>query len=224
MTEQSLNPPAEMLILVPKKVQKARFIGQKLAVLTAELAIFNAHLCLIDEDPSDARVTFSLSERLSWPPNTKHIHTYTNVTPTLLNTITHAIVFTDGQSLTGELQQLNQLAIPQRIINVPITRLINMKRETQYQNKADDDRYQYIGRGSLYGNPYSHLNFNHDEPLERATSIEHYAYDFARDLLPRFNKAEIHHLAGKTLGCFCLPLPCHGEVLMNYLNQLDDET
>lgn len=31
---------------------------------------------------------------------------------------------------------------------------------------------------------------------------------------------DLHELKGKTLGCFCSPLACHGDVLVELVNQL----
>jgi hypothetical protein len=30
-------------------------------------------------------------------------------------------------------------------------------------------------------------------------------------------------LRGKTLGCFCKPHPCHGDIIAAYLDSLEDE-
>ena len=39
---------------------------------------------------------------------------------------------------------------------------------------------------------------------------------------PKKNKKEAYKLAGKRLGCFCKPQSCHGDVLADFLNSLDD--
>ena len=36
-------------------------------------------------------------------------------------------------------------------------------------------------------------------------------------------RERIHALKGKTLGCFCKPHPCHGDIIAEYLNSLEDE-
>jgi hypothetical protein len=63
----------------------------------------------------------------------------------------------------------------------------------------------FIGRPSKWGNPYV---IGRDG--DRQTVINKYVgYLHARpDLL-----LAIPELHGKTLGCFCSPLPCHGDVL-----------
>lgn len=63
----------------------------------------------------------------------------------------------------------------------------------------------FIGRPSKWGNP-----FVLDVDGDRQTVINRYAgYLHSRpDLL-----AALPELRGKTLGCFCAPKPCHGDVL-----------
>jgi len=34
--------------------------------------------------------------------------------------------------------------------------------------------------------------------------------------------ARLSELRGKTLGCWCAPLPCHGDVLVKLLQELDE--
>lgn len=77
-----------------------------------------------------------------------------------------------------------------------MTRVVHCKRE----------RYDvYIGRPSKWGNPYK---IGRDG--SRAEVVEKYrAYILSRpDLL-----AALPELRGKTLGCWCGPLACHGDVL-----------
>lgn len=81
----------------------------------------------------------------------------------------------------------------------------------------------YIGRPSKWGNPFSHkpgtlAKYKVDT---REEAIERYeAYLLSRpDLL-----ASLHELKGKVLGCWCAPLPCHGDVLLKYANGYDYTT
>lgn len=69
----------------------------------------------------------------------------------------------------------------------------------------------YIGRPSVYGNPF--------RPTERSAAAHHkvctqYKKYLWRKLCnsPSF-VLQVRGLKGKTLGCFCKPLPCHGDVL-----------
>jgi hypothetical protein len=56
---------------------------------------------------------------------------------------------------------------------------------------------------------------------DRADSIAHFKKDFLkrieRDII---FKKRVLELRGKTLGCFCKPLICHGDVYVEYLNNL----
>ena len=73
----------------------------------------------------------------------------------------------------------------------------------------------YIGRGSgIWGNP-----FIEGRDGSRAEVIEKYrAYLLASPLL----MGKLPSLKGKTLGCWCSPKPCHGDVLVELTNQLTD--
>jgi len=74
----------------------------------------------------------------------------------------------------------------------------------------------HIGRGSDWGNPYA-IGFDGD----REEVIRKFKYDFERDFL-KFSKKDVLALKGKTLGCHCKPAACHGDIIADYLNVLDD--
>jgi hypothetical protein len=135
-----------------------------------------------------------------------------------LSEITHAIIFTDENLFTDELIQLKEANIPLRVISLKITRVINIKKEEQYKNIKSNPEYEYIGRGSYWGNPYSMFEAGED----RDEVIRKYDYDFTFDKFPNKEKEQVHQLAGKKLGCFCKPSTCHGDVLADYLNSWDD--
>jgi hypothetical protein len=63
----------------------------------------------------------------------------------------------------------------------------------------------YIGRPSKWGNP-----FVIGKDGSRADVIKKY-----KDYLENneFLHGDIPELIGKTLGCWCAPLPCHGDIL-----------
>lgn len=75
----------------------------------------------------------------------------------------------------------------------------------------------YIGRPSKWGNPYSdkHGTLNEFYVPTREEAISAYRGWIAgqTNLL-----ADLHELRGKTLGCWCAPLPCHGDVLLELAN------
>ena len=71
----------------------------------------------------------------------------------------------------------------------------------------------YIGRGSIWGNPYTHLTGATRAMYfvgSRDEAIEKYREYLAQreDLL-----AQIADLKGKRLGCYCKPAACHGDIL-----------
>ena len=83
--------------------------------------------------------------------------------------------------------------------------------QTKVVNKYKDKYDVYIGRGSKWGNPYP-ITATQD----RETVIAKYReYILSKPELLR----DLHELKGKTLGCFCKPKPCHGDVLVELLNQ-----
>ncbi len=71
-----------------------------------------------------------------------------------------------------------------------------------------------IDRRSKWGNPYV---IPHDG--DRITVIEKYRIWIAGqpDLL-----AALPELKGKRLGCWCTPLPCHGDVLIELLEERNE--
>ena len=65
----------------------------------------------------------------------------------------------------------------------------------------------YIGRGSIWGNPFViGKDGDRDQVIEK----------YRRYLLGREDLIEkLPELRGKVLGCFCKPKNCHGDVLVN---------
>jgi len=83
---------------------------------------------------------------------------------------------------------------------------------TTVVNKRKEYFDVYIGRGSLFGNGYI---IGPDGTREEV--IQKYREWFFRRLRSeRFRKA-VEKLRGKKLGCFCKPLACHGDVIVEYL-------
>lgn len=132
--------------------------------------------------------------------------------------ITHAIVFDDGEEFPMETKRLRSIGLPMRVVNISITRVINIKMDTEYQAKKSTPDYEYIGRGSYWGNPYS----MYEEGDDREEVIRKFKYDFDYEKFPNKEKSEVYKLAGKRLGCFCKPHACHGDVLADFLNSWDD--
>ncbi|MFT6371805.1 MAG: hypothetical protein ACJAZT_000534 [Gammaproteobacteria bacterium] len=137
--------------------------------------------------------------------------------------ITHAILFDDGEEFVQELSELKDMGTPVRLIKIVITRVVNIKRESQYESLKSTPEYEYIGRGSYWGNPYSMIGGNDEGGIDdRDEVIRKFKYDFDLDLFPNKEKKELIKLEGKRLGCFCKPAACHGDILADYLNSRDD--
>jgi hypothetical protein len=76
----------------------------------------------------------------------------------------------------------------------------------------------YIGRPSKWGNPFSHKEGTSAQ-FRVATREEAVAkYEVWLMAMPRL-LAELHELEGKTLGCWCKPQACHGDILLKLLEQ-----
>ena len=75
----------------------------------------------------------------------------------------------------------------------------------------------YIGRGSRWGNPYSHKVGTLAEHVvgSRTEAIQKFEeYLLSNEELMR----RLPELKGKTLGCWCKPKSCHGDILLRYAN------
>ena len=83
-------------------------------------------------------------------------------------------------------------------------------KQTNVVNRYKSAFDVYIGRGSKWGNPFK-IGVDGD----RKTVINLYREWIIHQ--PVFN--DIKELRGKTLGCFCHPLPCHGDVLVEFLER-----
>lgn len=71
----------------------------------------------------------------------------------------------------------------------------------------------YIGRGSKWGNPFTHIG----TAMTRLDCIN--AYEVWLKQQPELLEA-LPELVGKILGCYCRPLSCHGDVLARLANEL----
>lgn len=74
-------------------------------------------------------------------------------------------------------------------------------------------RSVYIGRGSKWGNPASHLpsKYRTVKVATRQEAIEYYREHLRQN--PDLVEAARRELRGKVLVCYCAPLVCHGDVL-----------
>lgn len=73
----------------------------------------------------------------------------------------------------------------------------------------------YIGRPSPAGNPFK-IGPDGTREDVMAKYQKYFDHRMTHDLLFR---ACIHEMSGKILGCYCKLLPCHGDIIAEYLNR-----
>ncbi|MFK0244538.1 DUF4326 domain-containing protein [Amycolatopsis azurea] len=81
----------------------------------------------------------------------------------------------------------------------------------QVVNTRNSTYDEYIGRGSIWGNPFTlpryHTDADRDQVIAR----------YERYLLGNPGlMSRLPELCGKRLGCFCAPKRCHGDILKQY--------
>ena len=84
-----------------------------------------------------------------------------------------------------------------------MTSVVNIKKE-----KCDI----YCGRGSPFGNP-----FRIGEDGDRKQVIKKYREYFYKRLTNSDFRDKVLSLKGKVLGCYCKPLDCHCDIIVEYL-------
>lgn len=97
--------------------------------------------------------------------------------------------------------------------------MMNTSRSTAVANITKGDEYDvYIGRNrhirsiNILGNPYPIT-----PEMNRAEVIRRFAYDFPiRMRTESVFRDRVESIRGQRLGCFCAPLPCHGNVYQVY--------
>ena len=93
------------------------------------------------------------------------------------------------------------------------TRVVHLKKESYDV---------YIGRPSKWGNPYSHKEGTLAEfkVANRTEALEKFEkYLLENETL--FNS--LIELKGKTLGCWCKPNKCHGDILAKWSNSIENQ-
>lgn len=94
-------------------------------------------------------------------------------------------------------------------------------KETHVVNIRTADYDIYIGRAGKGQDGYFGNPFRIQQGQTRGSTLEKYEEYFYKRLVddPEF-KQKIHELKGKTLGCFCKPHPCHGDIIKRYLDRI----
>ena len=95
--------------------------------------------------------------------------------------------------------------------------------ETRVVNKYKESYDVYICRGSKWGNPFTHIS-DKKTKAEFIVDTREQAIESYRDWVvkqPQLLK-DLHELKGKTLGCFCKPKRCHGDILVELVSGLGE--
>ena len=99
----------------------------------------------------------------------------------------------------------------------------DLSKKTKVVNLYKEPYDIYIGRpgkgvSGYFGNPI-HLRPGDSRGSTLDRFREYFFTRLGQD--PEF-KAHIMTLKGKTLGCFCKPNACHGDIIAEYLNSTED--
>lgn len=86
-----------------------------------------------------------------------------------------------------------------------LTRVVNMRSE-----ECD----VYCGRPSFLGNPYRIGEYTREESIEKFR-----IYFYKRIKKDKNFRQRVKALKGKRIGCWCEPLPCHLDIVAEYLNK-----
>lgn len=82
----------------------------------------------------------------------------------------------------------------------------------QVVNKYKDSYDVYIGRGSLWGNPFPMANKSQEERLRVISLYREHLWNQIKSNV--VTKEMLLALDGKRLACYCAPQACHGDVLV----------
>lgn len=106
------------------------------------------------------------------------------------------------------------------------TRVVN-----RYKDKFDIDIGRLQGKKHHYGNPFSHLGSSSLAIIKVCS--RNYAIDAFRNWLSETDYLDVEperrdwilanlgFLKNKTLGCYCKPKSCHGDVLIEFIEKME---
>lgn len=91
----------------------------------------------------------------------------------------------------------------------PKTELVNVSRHGR-------DGVRMIDRDTKFGNPFRLKEDGGD--YTRKESVEEYREWFTNKIQnDEYFRRSVEDLRGKTLGCWCKPKDCHGDIILAYL-------
>jgi hypothetical protein len=126
----------------------------------------------------------------------------------------YLLLFWDGRTLNELLFEARLRGTPTKVHAIEVTQVVN---------RDNGDHFDaYIGRGTLWGNPF--VVGTQDGQFDRNAAIERYKGHFQSNILADDSKRRgLWGLRGMRLACHCKPLACHGDVIAAYLNALDPD-
>ena len=78
----------------------------------------------------------------------------------------------------------------------------------------------YIGRPSIWGNPYTHVTLESTLAKFKVSSREEAVEKYREWILSREGahiRTQLYKLKGKVLACWCKPKACHGDVIIELI-------
>lgn len=97
-----------------------------------------------------------------------------------------------------------------------------MEKTNVVNRKSGEDFDIYIGRGSVWGNPFTHKENTKAEHIVGSRDEAVAAYREWIQTQPEL-LAQLHTLKGKTLACYCKPAACHGDILAEMADALGED-
>ena len=84
---------------------------------------------------------------------------------------------------------------------------------------------RYIGRGSIWGNPFTHLPLSRTKAQFQVKTGEESMACFEAWLRQRLAddlnlRQKLLELDGHELVCYCKPAPCHGDILIKLIEEI----
>jgi hypothetical protein len=126
----------------------------------------------------------------------------------------HLLLFWDGRTLSDLLFEARLRGVPTKVHAIEVTEVVNRDRGDNFD--------AYIGRGTIWGNPF--VVGGKEGQFDREEAIEKYKKHFEENILADESKQRgLLGLRGMRIACHCKPLACHGDVIANYLNSLDPD-
>jgi hypothetical protein len=96
------------------------------------------------------------------------------------------------------------------------------KRASSFKPNANQ---RYIGRGSLFGDPFTHLPLSRTKAQFQVKTGEESMACFESWLRERLAndvtlRQKLLELDGHELVCYCKPAPCHGDIIIKLIEEL----